>query len=704
MADRELDNAINRLFGGDDVGDSDTELDEAIDRLFIQGPPEPTPEQQAQAEAATQAAAISPAPPAVAEEEPGFLKRMFQGLPERQPREGSLREAEEEFREGQVTRAGELVGPVVERGKEAIAEGIDEPFSPLSQFVIRSAARFSDPGAFAGVEEITPRETLREVEPVAAALEASFEFIRRGVDKFTNLVQAVGEDGEVQLAAINDLFNPLEQGKDLVDTLSKIPKEGVLFRELTAEEGIDEKDRFTDFKEVLVRMGVSDEETITIGNIGTFSPAGIIGFNLEVFGQGKFFQAFTKSQRKGFETIIKKGGKATLDEAAELKQGLSAFDDVMEVVEQERQALQGIGARGRAAREQTLQPSGVGNIPEPEVVPINGRAVEATVKAEDDAFKSIGDELEAALTPIKKPTRTKPKVPAAARRPTPEAIKPAKPTKAPPPAKEKLKTPENSADIDVNNSVKTKDLDSRKVPISVAPAVDTSTSLKNASMVKDREEILGISGRLQTPETKKLTDSRRIAIEKGLDDKDKVLELVDQVEKGKILNDEEAAGLLERIAVVKQQHRSLRNEILETTNDVDKEILINSRLRTEQEFNRLFAANDIGGTDASRALGIRRLQINDDFDTLSVLAEARIAKGKKDLTALERAEFESSTAKIEKKDIELQDALARKDKETADAILSKESKVLKKTPAERQADIKRLTEEAKRLIKEGCPV
>lgn len=169
------------------------------------------------------------------------------------------------------------------------------------------------------------------------------------------------------------------------------------------------------------------------------------------------------------------------------------------------------------------------------------------------------------------------------------------------------------------------------------------TTARQADLEVERE-IWQESG-MPSKERKTFKQSMDNAVQKGIPEK--ALRLAAEViDKPRVLSDEETAGMVRKLAQLKNEYKVLMSEIGTLTDDGLIATKAAEISRVELEHEALTRAIYSSGTEAGRALSIRRLAINKDYELISILNRAKVAKGKA-LTEAERSKILELTQKLE---------------------------------------------------------
>jgi len=187
----------------------------------------------------------------------------------------------------------------------------------------------------------------------------------------------------------------------------------------------------------------------------------------------------------------------------------------------------------------------------------------------------------------------------------------------------------------------------------------STTSARNEQFAADRAEL--DLPELPAPARKKWQESLDNAAAKGIPGR--ASEIAESVlRKPRALTDEESAGLTLRGQQIKNRHAELLKEI---EAERDPSVLTAQRAELEaleSQFDKISSATKQSGTEAARALSIRRMEINESYDLVSMVSRAKAAKGR-DLTPKERARYEQMSGEIENLQTQLaqaQDAVKTK--------------------------------------------
>ena len=128
--------------------------------------------------------------------------------------------------------------------------------------------------------------------------------------------------------------------------------------------------------------------------------------------------------------------------------------------------------------------------------------------------------------------------------------------------------------------------------------------------------------------------------------------------KPRALSDSETASLVVRAQQIKNEHAQKMREV-ESLTDTGEIQQRRSEIETlEKEFDQITSATKASGTEKGRALAAQKLTINQDYDLVSLLQRAKVAKGR-ELTAQERSRYEQQAKQIADLEQQLSDAQKR---------------------------------------------
>lgn len=150
------------------------------------------------------------------------------------------------------------------------------------------------------------------------------------------------------------------------------------------------------------------------------------------------------------------------------------------------------------------------------------------------------------------------------------------------------------------------------------------------------------------------------------------------------LTTRETAVFVVRMQQIKNAHQAGRDALdalIRAGDTTGAELKANEIRRLQSEYDQIRTANELAGTKMGQQLAARKLTIDKSYDLVTVLSDARIAKGGKDLTAKEIKALEEAVARLEKLNAELEatseEALARAEFEAAHQRMLHEAEVKK---------------------------
>ena len=196
-------------------------------------------------------------------------------------------------------------------------------------------------------------------------------------------------------------------------------------------------------------------------------------------------------------------------------------------------------------------------------------------------------------------------------------------------------------------------------------AEDVPATSARKAMVADDRANMGL-GELDDAVRKSFGESLDNARTKGYDGAWATREAEAVTAKPRALNDEETAGMVDAMAGLKKQHKSVLEQIANETDPAKLDRLRDDLAGIEKQFDGISEAVKLSGTQKGRALASQKITLNEDFDLISVKSQAKAKKGE-DLTAKETAKYEdlvnrltevdAKIADLELKNIDLQNAL-----------------------------------------------
>lgn len=169
-----------------------------------------------------------------------------------------------------------------------------------------------------------------------------------------------------------------------------------------------------------------------------------------------------------------------------------------------------------------------------------------------------------------------------------------------------------------------------------APVDVPTTSARKAQVADDRTD-MGL-GELEAPVRKSFGKSLDNARAKGYDGAWASREAESVIAKPRALDDEETAGMVDAMARLKNDHKSLLKQAENATDPAELSRINEGLKGIESQFDSISTAVRKSGTEKGRALASQKITINEDFDLISVRSRARANKGG-DLTAKEDAEL-----------------------------------------------------------------
>ncbi len=277
--------------------------------------------------------------------------------------------------------------------------------------------------------------------------------------------------------------------------------------------------------------------------------------------------------------------------------------------------------------------------------------------------------------------------------PTPKAeAKAKKPKPAPKPIK---------ADTEVEQVETEK---TAKIQSEVSKVIETdftkdATAAKQESVKADREA-LGLDV-TNSKSRKSFEESLQQAKKEGVSKKASRI-AAEIIEEPRALSDVETAGMTIRMAELKKEHAALAKEIAETDDTAELIPKAAEIQRVEDEFDDLTRAVSLSGTEKGRALVSQKLTINKDFDLISVLNRAKVAK-RKTLSAREESKFkkltedlQKSNEKIDKLQLEVLEIQA------LNAVKKGAKRFTRMSLVQKDSDLSRLVAETNELLKMGC--
>ena len=242
-----------------------------------------------------------------------------------------------------------------------------------------------------------------------------------------------------------------------------------------------------------------------------------------------------------------------------------------------------------------------------------------------------------------------------------------------------------------------------KIQTQVAETVETdftkATSAKQASLAEDRES-MGLD-EINSPDRRSWEESLKQATKEKIPSK--AHRIAEEVNANpRPLSDIETAGVVQRMAELKNEHKAAMDDIGETKDGVEVKTKAAEINRIEAEFDALTRAVNLSGTEKGRALAAQKLTINKDFKLISVLSRAKVAAGKK-LSSVQRTIFKGLTGKLAKTEKRVEVLESEVNELQAKSQLKRGSTRFRgMTLQQRNRNIETLAAKATRLLEEGC--
>jgi hypothetical protein len=231
--------------------------------------------------------------------------------------------------------------------------------------------------------------------------------------------------------------------------------------------------------------------------------------------------------------------------------------------------------------------------------------------------------------------------------------------------------------------------------------LDELTSARQAAIEEDRKA-LGLK-EINSKDRKGWEKSLKEAKDKNIPAK--AQRLADEINAmPRALNDVETAGVVIRMAELKNEHEVAMDSIAASKDEANTTTHAAEINRIEAEFESLSRAVDMSGTEKGRALVAQKLTINRQYDLISVKTRAKVAKGKA-LSAKEAAQLETLTTQLAEANAKI-DALA---KEMAELKAMKNLKTVRTargfaqmSETQRNTNLSDLASDVNALLKQGC--
>lgn len=166
--------------------------------------------------------------------------------------------------------------------------------------------------------------------------------------------------------------------------------------------------------------------------------------------------------------------------------------------------------------------------------------------------------------------------------------------------------------------------------------------------------------------------------------------------KPRALSDIETAGLVQRMAELKNQHKAATEAAAGGDQSAS-----NEAAAIEHEFDALSTAIAKSGTEKGRALAAQKLTLDQDFSLVEVKTRAKAAKGKP-LTRAESAALERMSTQLEETNQRVAD-LETQISEMAAQQAVRQHRAGRRRPATvRKAEFDATLAQARALLKQGC--
>ena len=267
--------------------------------------------------------------------------------------------------------------------------------------------------------------------------------------------------------------------------------------------------------------------------------------------------------------------------------------------------------------------------------------------------------------------------------------------------KVEAKKPAPKADTEVEQVETEK---TAKVQQEVSTVIETDftkdpTSARKESVKRDRES-LGLDV-TNSKDRKSWEESLQQAKKEGVSKKASRL-AAEIIEEPRSLNDVETAGMTIRMAELKKEHAELTKEIAETDDTAELIPKAAEIQRVEDEFDDLTRAVSLSGTEKGRALAAQKLTINKDFDLISVLNRAKVAK-RKTLSAREESQFKRLTEDLQKSNEKIGELqLEVFEIKALNTIKKGAKRFTRMSLVQKDRNLSNLVAETNELLKQGC--
>ncbi len=227
------------------------------------------------------------------------------------------------------------------------------------------------------------------------------------------------------------------------------------------------------------------------------------------------------------------------------------------------------------------------------------------------------------------------------------------------------------------------------------------TAAKN-EMTSAMREALNLQA-FDSPERRTWQATLDTAVARGIPAKS--LDIAAEVNlKPRVLAPEEEAGMTYRLVELSNEKRDIAGKLDGAKTDADRVALLASDERATQEIDAITTALNKGGTEAGRALNIRRMLLKDDYSLARVklqIKKAEMAGAK--FSPEQVKELESLAVRIEKASKDLESIAQKSLDQQAENTIKRHAASKRGLPAaDRERVITELADSVRTLLSQGC--